>query len=63
CSLCLFNQNSVNEKRSENRVGSADALSLPDLKDGVSRARWMKGTLTELGAQPDPEVKPESGAK
>ena len=41
CSLCLFNQNSVNEKRSENRVGSADALSLPALKDGVSRARWM----------------------
>ncbi|OQX08409.1 MAG: hypothetical protein BWK73_25410 [Thiothrix lacustris] len=22
---------------------SADALPLPDLKDGVSRARWMKG--------------------
>ncbi|QTR46362.1 MCP four helix bundle domain-containing protein [Thiothrix litoralis] len=29
----------------------------------AERMKEMKGTLTELGAQPDPEVKPESGAK
>lgn len=29
----------------------------------VERMKKMKGTLTELGAKPDPEVKPEVGAK
>ena len=43
--MCGFNQDSLTKERSERGSAIADALSLPDLKDGVSRARRMKSVL------------------